>query len=33
MKQRATTVDTTVKQALDQALQRFASNQHGNNAS
>ena len=33
MKQRPTTVDSTVKQALDQSLQRFASNQHGKNAS
>ena len=33
MKQRPTTVDSTVKQALEQALQRYSSNQHGKNAS
>ena len=33
MKRKPTTVDDSVKQALDEALQRFANNQHGKNAS
>ena len=33
MKQRPTTLNSEVKQALDEALQRYSGNHHGKNAS